>query len=608
MAAPIIRIKATTPYEMGFEHGRLLKKPIQDLYKKVMDPTLSKLQKTDRKRDIYKLGKAMLERMDPSIMKELQGLSDGANISLKMVIKVNTFLTVFPEAGACSVISADFATNPHDPVVLAVDNNAVPGTHAHMMRTALKETHNMMETMKTVQKMTLQTIIFNPREQKFYLSHGSEKAAEGPFFEFTKEQLFEGDTTPPRLVDKAEFDIQGKYLVGRNLDWGLSELGKHTIVLVRGSIASPTFPGYVGCISAMRSDGFNISHLQQGSTLRRGVENTLQYYHTLSTELPEKIESALEHSPAGGTCNTLMSGGAEAAAFYYLEGDEVRKEKPTSLKVLEFRRLFQEYANEIFGAVYDLSPHPRASEGDPLWGEHHFDDDPKILERAIRQVLSSKEDPFFIEPHGYYIIPASTTIPLVFPSPQIKQLIVLMNAENPNPDTILVAIKAVRRGYLILHHLWRLAGSPMGDPEWAEHHLDTHLHLLPEAILSTLHPKYERLHAEISIGFDTGLKKSTIKQIGDFAEELTTQGGSRENSAQVLAQFLCDLEDLKLEDNEEYKRLDNLRFDREGIFREHVGSMKKGSLITFRELLREAVYDPKKVSRLRLILYIAYSN
>ncbi|MBP9841038.1 MAG: hypothetical protein KBC64_01275 [Simkaniaceae bacterium] len=362
----VIHIDSLTPFEMGFEHGSRLKKTIQELYATVMTPFLEQLELSDPSKDLFLMGKGMIERMNPSIMEELKGLAEGAEIPIETVIKMNTFLTVFPKTGACNAICADFRTSLERPVSLAVENFKASAPPSTNMTQTLSKTVNMMSTMQGVQKetdlCTIQSIILDPLEVSLYLSVGLKNAADGPFIRLTKEHLFERGDSPPLSVDKNHFALSlGKILIGRNLDWHLPQLGEHTIVLVRGKVATVTFPGYIGCLTGMTSEGESISVLQQGETCFPdiGVENSLAFYDILFHLRGEEIAKALYFHPYGGTCNILLGHPKYPRAFYYEEYG-IRKKDPELCIIkknrLKDRSLFQ--INCLFARLLDESiPH-----------------------------------------------------------------------------------------------------------------------------------------------------------------------------------------------------------------------------------------------------------
>jgi hypothetical protein len=567
MSIEILRIHSKVPYEIGFEHGMRFKPVIQELYQKTMEPFLKEVQKTDPKRDIYKLGKKMVEAMNPAIFEELKGLSNGAKVPLKMVIKVNTFLTVFPEISACSTMYADFATDRDHPKSFPVENLTFEHYKCKGMNETLLTNRNIMDVMIKAERDTIQCVIFDPLHQRFYLSSDprGEKAPEGPFFEFTKEQLFEGDMTPPRRVSREEFDLPGKCLVGRNLDWGIPELGMHSIVLISDSLARISFPGFIGCLTGMRSDGFNLSMLMQGHTRLDGFENSLLLYHILATTPSGKMVDALRSLPVGATFNVMMSGPSEAAAFCYLSDGSVKEIRPQELKVKEFRALFEEHANAIFKAVYDLAPQPRLGEGDLLWGEHHFDDNKEVLKRAIRKVLGAQETPFLIKSSSYERVYYSLHTSERILAPQdAEELISLINAESLNFPLILETLKKNRAsGETILHLLWKMAGMPMGDPLWAEHHLESHFHLLPRAISKVYSGGAFDIYRKLKLMRDVGLSELTLNQLSHLAvivnklDSFSEELGIKLPRVQVMSYFLCYLDSMERGFPDEYERLMN---------------------------------------------------
>ena len=501
----VFKIKEPTPYDIGFTHGVKLKKSINAIYKIIL-PYLKTLEKQEA-RDFYEEGLAMLRRMDPCIMDELNGLVKGSGRSLQDVVLINTFLTLYPAAGACNVTCYDAR---YDPSCLTVENSTECTARSMTMFETLDKTHNIMQTMESVkQPDSIQIMAYDHLLKILYLNLKGSPC----IYKYTQAQIFGADTSPPTQVSIDTLHLsQGSVWTGRTLDWRMSPqlLATHTILLVRGEVATVTFPGYIGAITGFNSKGSFLSLLQQGSThFPTGEENTLTFYKFLSLASKTEILDALQTMRWGGTCNVALSS-QEGAIALHVTSEKLDILSQKSIKLTRFKNCFsEEVVNKIFGAIYELSPLRDPS--DLQWGEHHFDDDPHLLEQACRQVLLTQERPYCSGKGSlFYIIPSQKC------AEQISRSITeLINAEHPDYVALLASIK--ENNTHILYHLWRLAGFPSGDPLWAEHHLESHLHLIADALIAAVNHKYKSLHRKLDLVYKTGLSEDVINQFSCIA-------------------------------------------------------------------------------------------
>jgi isopenicillin-N N-acyltransferase like protein len=90
-----------SPYEMGYQHGMLLKDDIRANIKTYLSKNSGNLnnQKSD---SFFKSIDLLLSYLPEKYLQELKGVADGANIKLKKIILLN----LFPEMFHCSAITA----------------------------------------------------------------------------------------------------------------------------------------------------------------------------------------------------------------------------------------------------------------------------------------------------------------------------------------------------------------------------------------------------------------------------------------------------------------------------------------------------------------------
>ncbi len=120
---------------------------------------------------------------------------------------------------------------------------------------------------------------------------------------------------------------------GRNLDWGMQNLADQTILLQRKgakgtSVASVTFPGYIGCLSAMNNHGVAASILKQGRHFVGGKSNALYFYELLSkTNNAEEFHQSVMKANLCGTMNVMVADENGAYRYWFAKNGEGENEK-----------------------------------------------------------------------------------------------------------------------------------------------------------------------------------------------------------------------------------------------------------------------------------------
>ncbi len=306
----VVKINGLSAYQTGKVHGHRFKSTIRRLYKEYALPLIARFEKK-HSRDCTEIGKRLVDRMDPSIKQELRGLAEGAGVSYEEVVRVNTFLSVFPEESACSAVAIQ------DDQFIATANGGVDKHPAGVIREAAYKTRDAVKSMLASNRdRTIQTVIFEPHLGRISVSRRGEYAAGGIFHRIPWKSLF----------GKGIQQGPGKVVVGRNLDWSGGAVAYDTIVLVRNGIATVTMPGLITGMTAINSHGVSASYLTDDFALppngqaANTVDTPLQMYQVLKgvTTVDEFADTLFEKtSPLHGNHHMMIADRQNAKAVSY---------------------------------------------------------------------------------------------------------------------------------------------------------------------------------------------------------------------------------------------------------------------------------------------------
>lgn len=324
------------PYEVGKAHGRLLKEEIQKLYKEVAIPMIERFEKK-YERDTYVLGLALLKGMPKGLIKELKGLAEGAGISYKDVVRVNTFISIFPEETACSSVGL---SRDGEGVKVCSLTNGGPGSER--LNAAAVRTEDPKKAIKaTAGKATIQTTCFRPGKRLLSISRSTNNATNGTYHHYT---LRQGSYKT------------GESEVARNLDWNIPEFAMHTILLKRFGVASVTFPGFIGLLTGMNEAGIHCSYHQnllstEGPNYRFSSEIGLAIYHFLKkTTCPVEFMTLISKTSFPGSFHLMIGDAKECftlshkADFQRLRADRFSSYKGRNFPTCAtFTKIEQDY-------------------------------------------------------------------------------------------------------------------------------------------------------------------------------------------------------------------------------------------------------------------------
>ncbi len=308
----VFEAEGDTPHEIGRSHGKKYRREIKRLYTEYALPMVRRFEKK-HKRDCAEIGMRIVDRMDPSIKAELQGLAEGAKVPYEDVVMVNTFLSVFPEETACSAVAlkrgGGLATE-----AVAIDNNGTTTGDAKSMSAYGKRTNNIVGSLQQSNyRATMQSVIFDPHQGTFSVSRSGDGAATGEFHSVDIPGL--GPANPE------ERDI----IVGRNLDWGGGAIAHDAIVLVRNNVFSVTFPGLITGMTAINTHGVHASYLTNNRAKapieNGGVDAPLQMYQMLKqVRSADEMRSVVEASRFHGAFHMMIGDKTCAHALQHNPG------------------------------------------------------------------------------------------------------------------------------------------------------------------------------------------------------------------------------------------------------------------------------------------------
>ncbi|RME04025.1 MAG: hypothetical protein D6805_04410 [Planctomycetota bacterium] len=95
---PILRLYGT-PYQMGYQHGKLLSKQIRQLQQRYLNTFLA-----DNRQKALEISKKMAPFIPPHLKQEIQGIADGAGLPYSEILLAHTFLDIY-RMSACSTIA-----------------------------------------------------------------------------------------------------------------------------------------------------------------------------------------------------------------------------------------------------------------------------------------------------------------------------------------------------------------------------------------------------------------------------------------------------------------------------------------------------------------------
>lgn len=263
-----LKLRSTTPFERGREHGLKLKKRIKEVYDPILgmkghDPVL--------REKAQQLGKQIPGYLED----EMKGLAQGSGYSYEDVLLIHTFLDAQPGQFGCTSMAVKESLGKGKRIaaanhrVEAWEEMAELTNQRIEVRTGESQSRRQAflqapisknattEVLKSAGKNeTIQAMVFEPSKGEVYLSSEANCAADGKFRKFGPDLLF----------DSHEFqntESDNKVMLFRNLDWPWYFLGQETVVLTRtnskgNTTVSISWPGYIGTLSGMNKNGLTL--------------------------------------------------------------------------------------------------------------------------------------------------------------------------------------------------------------------------------------------------------------------------------------------------------------------------------------------------------------
>lgn len=301
-----LKIESKDPFTQGLEHGRTFKRQIQNLYQIIL---------ASKGGDSYLRNKATeFERNIPkTLIHEMKGLSQGAQVPYDDVLLIHTFLDAQPGSYGCSAVAKTederIAAANH-----AIRNERFGGESIERRQKLLQTTLKESEPVHTLLKAsnvtdTIQSIFFNTNQKSIHLSATEKNAAEGRIRTFRSSELF-----GKPLQKGAGRSMQ----LLRNLDWPWYFLGQNTLLLTKEihgkKVVNVTFPGYLGSLSGMNEDGLCLAACtRSGWVHTNGMPKTLLFSELLGKcSSVDEAEEYLQRQPHGSSMNLVIADEQEA--------------------------------------------------------------------------------------------------------------------------------------------------------------------------------------------------------------------------------------------------------------------------------------------------------
>lgn len=319
-----IKLTSKNPFERGVEHGRILKKRIKEVY----DPILS-MKRND---PILIARIPQFEQQIPdNIKEEMRGLAQGSGYSYQDVLFIHSFLDAQPGQFGCTsmavketdgncqrIVAANHSVKEND-VKFLLDANSVSRRQAFLDH-PISKNGSVQEVLQSAgQSDTIQAMVFDTSTGEIQLSSRATDAAKGKFRKFE----------PNLLFDSHQFgnsESNHRVRIFRNLDWPWYFLGQETVVITRpqsngNSTVSISWPGYIGTLSGINSNGLALTGNQCGSEVNlNGIPNPLLFTAILDTcKNVSEASQMLEQRMHGSSMNLVIADKISTKS-YELEG------------------------------------------------------------------------------------------------------------------------------------------------------------------------------------------------------------------------------------------------------------------------------------------------
>lgn len=252
----LLKLTKRDPFARGKEHGQKLKKEIRATYRPVLslgwrEGMLSAAQTFER-------------QIPPYLLAEMQGLAEGASLPYEEVLLVHTLLDIYPGHFGCTAMAFSEETGAR--IVIAnhadqhpsttLDSSSLSRESAFLSSKITPKTPLEPLLLLTERERTIQSMIFNITEGKLSISTSGSYAAHGHFHSYGPASLFGNSHLFPESRRERLFLL-------RNLDWPWFFLGERSLLLSRpledgANSVTITWPGYIGTLSGINSDGVTI--------------------------------------------------------------------------------------------------------------------------------------------------------------------------------------------------------------------------------------------------------------------------------------------------------------------------------------------------------------
>lgn len=235
------------------------------------------------------------EKLSADERAEMRGIAKGAGVSYEDVVNVNTFLDRFPGICACSALATivdnvsvkRFATT-NDFVSKGENGERLEKLNKFQIDSTISAQKRALHEVS--KEDSIQSIIFDVNNKTFYLSTSNNNSAEKTYTTFSN--IFD---------NKSDEKNEGKKItLSRNLDWSWP-IAPQTIVLVKEGVASVTWPGFIGCLSAINKHGLSMATCSAGNEVNEQGNSVPLLLHKMLKEaksVKEAIEILKESSPA----------------------------------------------------------------------------------------------------------------------------------------------------------------------------------------------------------------------------------------------------------------------------------------------------------------------
>lgn len=314
-----LKLRSIDPFERGKEHGQLLKKRIKEVY----DPILA-MKRNDSV--VQERMRQFEQQIPDSLKKEMRGLAEGSGYSYDDVVLIHSFLDAQPGLFGCTSMAVKIDKKCQR---IAAANHSLGSWNAEsesrrkaFLAQPIPKNGSTETVLQAAGKdVTIQAMVFDLAKGEIKLAAEGTHAANKNFKIFGPDSLFKSHNFT-RLEPK-----MGTVQLFRNLDWPWYFLGQETVVLTRphangNSTVSVSWPGYIGTLSGMNSNGLALAENQCGDEINlKGIPNPLLFTNILDTCMNVHDASVVLEKKQHGSSMNLVIADRISAKSYELEGD-----------------------------------------------------------------------------------------------------------------------------------------------------------------------------------------------------------------------------------------------------------------------------------------------